>query len=158
MPDPKLDLSRSDWRSVPCKLWTGSKQTRGYGQRSIRIAPGKWRRKGVHRITWEEAHGAIPEGMFVCHRCDNPSCYELTHLFLGTAADNNADMVAKGRNRYACRRGEKVNTAKLTVGNVLEMRALYARGNISQSELGRLFGVSNQTARRVVLNLRWKHV
>jgi hypothetical protein len=77
---------------LPCKEWTGSRTKDGYGQ--------KWHQgklKRVHRIAWEEHYGPIPDGMFVCHHCDNPPCHEIAHLFLGTPADNTADMRAKGR-------------------------------------------------------------
>ena len=51
----------------------------------------------VHRLAWEAEHGPIPEGMLVLHHCDNPPCYNIQHLFLGTHADNLADAQAKGR-------------------------------------------------------------
>jgi hypothetical protein len=54
-----------------------------------------------YRAVWERANGPIPEGMFVCHRCDNPRCVNVDHLFLGTAFDNNHDMIAKGRQHRA---------------------------------------------------------
>jgi hypothetical protein len=57
------------------------------------------KRVAVHRLAWEFSNGEIPQGMFVCHRCDNPKCFEVSHLFLGTAADNMADKIAKGRGR-----------------------------------------------------------
>jgi hypothetical protein len=53
--------------------------------------------EGAHRWTWRQANGPIPPGMMVCHHCDNPGCVNLAHLYLGTAADNAADMVARGR-------------------------------------------------------------
>lgn len=76
---------------TPCVEWTGAKAN-GYGQRWVN---GK--AQYVHRLAWEEAHGPIPEGMRVLHRCDNPPCYRLDHLFLGTSKVNTEDMIAKGR-------------------------------------------------------------
>lgn len=76
----------------PCLEWTGSKNSKGYGKR--------WdgaRLQYVHRLTWAESNGPIPDGMVVCHRCDNPSCYRLEHLFIGTQSDNIHDMHRKGR-------------------------------------------------------------
>jgi hypothetical protein len=76
-----------------CLEWTGSRLPRGYGHLK---AAGKDRY--AHRLTWELAHGPIPDGMYVCHTCDNPPCCEITHLWLGTPTDNAADRDAKGRN------------------------------------------------------------
>jgi len=84
-----------------CIEWTGVVDRRGYGR--IKASPGK--QVKTHRLAWTLANGPIPEGMFVCHHCDNPPCaqtdptegYPDGHLFLGTDADNHADMLAKGR-------------------------------------------------------------
>lgn len=87
-----------------CLEWTGSTSAKGYG----RIwSDGKVR--GAHRIAWELVNGPIPDGLFVCHHCDNPPCCETSpseaypdgHLFLGTDADNYVDMVMKGRGKAA---------------------------------------------------------
>lgn len=78
-----------------CLEWQGWRDKGGYGLMSKgRRGEGK---VGTHRVAWEEAYGPIPEGLFVLHTCDNPPCCEPTHLFLGTQADNLADMSAKGR-------------------------------------------------------------
>lgn len=75
-----------------CLEWTGAKFSTGYG--TIGYKSKNYR---THRVAWELEHGAIPVGMFVCHRCDNPACCRVSHLFLGTHADNMRDMAAKGR-------------------------------------------------------------
>lgn len=78
-----------------CWIWRGAVTApMGYGNVKV-----DGRNIGAHRRAWELAHGPIPEGMFVLHRCDNPPCVNPAHLFLGTHADNMADMKAKGRVR-----------------------------------------------------------
>lgn len=89
-------------KTETCWLWTGSVfKSSGYG--ACWVDP---RTIGAHRASWIAHFGEIPEGMFVCHRCDVPLCVRPDHLFLGTPADNTRDMQQKGRNRKpACRKG-----------------------------------------------------
>lgn len=101
-PAPALPIAVRFWRFVRktdgCWWWTGSANARGYG--SIRPATGssvRGKAKMAHRLAWELANGPIPEGHYICHRCDNPSCVNPAHLFVGTPSDNMRDCVAKGR-------------------------------------------------------------
>lgn len=77
-----------------CWLFSGYRDRKGYGQIYVDAVMS---RRLAHRVAWELANGPIPQGMLVCHQCDCPSCVNPAHLFLGTAIDNNRDMVGKGR-------------------------------------------------------------
>lgn len=79
-------------KTPTCWLWQGLKTAKGYGRY------GKGGRR-AHRIAYSEFIGEIPSGLLVLHSCDNPSCVNPNHLFLGTSADNTKDMVTKGRAR-----------------------------------------------------------
>lgn len=141
----------------PCKVWRGALNDKGYGVMSVKD-PSRvkgYRQVFVHRNAWQEANGEIPPGMCVCHRCDNPPCYELEHLFLGTKADNNADMLAKGR--HVPPRGEKCGNATLTTEKVLDMRCKFASG-ISRRELASMFGVGYRCVTDIINRRNWKHV
>lgn len=142
-------LAERLWRRVVvredgCWIWTGyCHPTRGYGQ----IGRGG-RSAGIgetHRVAWEVTHGPIPKWMFVCHTCDNPPCCNPAHLFLGTPADNVADMLAKGR----AARGARLPHTKLTSEQVVEVRGLWASG-WKQSAIARRFGVSQSHVSGIV--------
>jgi HNH endonuclease len=75
-------------------IWTGATNGVGYGM--VRVTNPR-RNMLVHRAVWELEHGPIPSGLFVLHHCDTPPCHKFGHLFLGTQADNVADMLTKGR-------------------------------------------------------------
>jgi hypothetical protein len=93
--------------------------------------------------------------MCVCHRCDVPACVNPAHLFLGTHADNMADMKRKGRNPTG--NGEDNPRAKFTADQVLEIRRLYGTG-VTQVELGQRFGVAQAHISQIVLRKIWTSV
>lgn len=91
--DPAERLALQSKRSKNgCLEWTGSISKRGYGQTM-------WRYKffSAHRLAWTLSNGDIPDGMWVLHKCDNPKCIEVSHLFLGSPSDNRRDCLDKGR-------------------------------------------------------------
>lgn len=154
---PQRDVKRF-WEKVKigpaddCWIWQG-KPVGGYGR--ITIGGSVIR---AHRLSWQLAHGPIPEGMLVCHNCpggDNPLCVNPAHLFLGTNADNTADKIAKGRARYA--QGSRVSGAKLTEADVLVIRDLRADGHTYQRIAAR-FRVSERAISRITRGEGWGHV
>lgn len=135
-----------------CHWWAGAQQPQGYGQ--IRIDGES---PGAHRVAYELYIGPIPEhdsshGMCVCHSCDNPSCVNPAHLYLGTNKDNMDDRDRKGRQQ----KGERHYLAKLTVKNVLEIRKM--AGSQTLSYIANIFGVGQTAISYVISRKTWKHV
>jgi hypothetical protein len=87
-------LSKVTKQENGCWVWTGRVNHKGYGKISWN---GKESR--VHRVVYEHFRGSVPEGLQVCHHCDNPPCCNPEHLFAGTALDNEWDKIAKGRRK-----------------------------------------------------------
>ena len=116
--------------------------------------PDAGRALGAHRVAWMLANGPIPPGMCVCHHCDNPRCVELSHLFLGTMADNMRDRDRKGRCGTI---GENAHTAKLNRGTVLEIAGAIESG-VATKTLCRIYGVSHQTNNRIQNPTTWRHL
>lgn len=134
-----------------CWPWTKSTNDSGYGQ----IETCSPRRSfKAHRVAYERANGPIPEGQCVLHECDNPSCCNPAHLFLGTQIENIQDMKNKGRQS----RGEGRPLAKLTEEQVAEIRREYIKGSRTHggSALGRKHGVHKVTIHHIVNGNSWK--
>jgi len=131
-----------------CWVWMGTTTVRGYGQ----IESNK-RKYYAHRASYEAFIGKIPEGMYVCHACDNVYCVNPNHLFLGTQKQNLEDMVKKGRST----RGEKNPMAKLDEDKVSFIKRGIAMGH-SDFGLSLAWGVSRQTINSIRNNKVWSHV
>jgi len=128
-----------------CWLWDGGGKDDGYSQIKI-----KQKAVYVHRFAYERECGPIPSGMLVCHSCDVRCCVNPDHLFLGTHADNHADMDRKGRQS----KGGKVHTAKLLPEQVWEIR----RSTKSSRALAREYGVGQRSILDILQQKSWKHL
>lgn len=141
---PKVNKTETCWP------WTSTVNEGGYG---IYQRKNQWHLY-AHRVSWTITFGDIPQGMCVCHRCDNPPCCNPTHLFLGTRTDNLEDMTRKGRRS----RGESVG-GKLTAEQVADIRRRYRYGNMQtgSTELAKEFGVRNGYINRIASGQVWGH-
>jgi len=161
--------SRAAKRKKGCWKWTGGKNGVGYGI---------FRGRRAHRFSYELLVGAIPEGLFVCHTCDNRECVNPKHLFVGTQQDNMSDMRAKGRGHCHPKgtvwgmskmvqknpelvQGERNGRHKLTEDDVREIRKrfrqyAYRRSNAKQ--LAREFGVCKNAIYQIIRKAAWGHV
>lgn len=168
-----------EYSADSCWLWKGHLNEHGYGD--VRIT----RKRLFHasRVLWKVYTGFDPAELSVLHRCDNPCCVRPDHLWLGTPAQNSADMAEKGRSTTGDRNpsriyrermprgdshwtrrnpgifaGEDNPAAKLTPDLVRTLRTEYRAGGISYSELGKKYGISMTCAYQVVVGQRWKHI
>lgn len=135
-----------------CWPWRGASRG-GYGTISI------YRTKvTAHRLSYELCIGPIPpgegyHGTCVLHRCDNPSCVNPSHLFLGTGADNMQDMIRKGRGYF--KRGQEHPNAKLSESAVVALRRLRATQRLTHRELGQRFGISHVQVGNIINGIWW---
>ena len=147
----------------PCWIYTGSKVGGGYG-----AIPNGGVSTGAHRLSWTLYNGPIPDGLLVCHTCDNPPCVNPTHLFLGTHDDNSTDKISKGRHARGdtsgsrlhperLPRGEDNHFTKLTTEQVIEIRKLHASGE-NTNDLASRYGVNRSYIYSIGKRRTWKHV
>jgi hypothetical protein len=153
-----LEILEPTLLELPCKEWSGKRNQNGYGYLHV---PDTAKVKGyrqvfAHRHEWQIHNGEIPNGMCICHKCDNPPCYEISHLFLGSKADNNSDMLSKGR--HVPPRGEICGNASLTAEKVLEMRRLFTEENLTRKQIAAQFGVGYRCVTDIINRRNWKHL
>lgn len=174
-PDRKGAFASRFWSKVdrrgPAECWPWTAKAvhhGGYGAINAgAIGAGKLR---AHRVTYEMAHGAIPDGLVVCHRCDNPKCCNPAHLFIGTKADNTHDMMAKGRMKKPpvlsgdahplrrdpsrAKRGASNGNSKITP----EVAASIWHANDGLAAIAARFGVSTGTVSDIKAGRTWRHL
>lgn len=146
-PDERFNLYIKE-NSNGCIEWTGSKRN-SYGRFYVNGKVGS-----AHRYAWERVHGPIKDNLCVLHECDNPSCINVQHLFLGSQVDNIADMVKKGRHARLC--GSANGNSKLSEENITKIRDLLKRGAV-QNYLATEFNVTYQQISAIKTGKNWKH-
>ena len=139
----KVDITGACWN------WTGSTTGVGYGHLKV-----EGKDVAAHRFAYSLIYGIIPDGLCICHHCDNKACVKPSHLFLGTYSDNQQDSVTKGRKNSP--QGEASGMSKLVENDVHEIRRLHERG-VNQTILGKMWGISGQHIGRIVNRKRWRH-
>lgn len=138
-----------------CWEWTGSKRN-GYGRMIVGSRTDGTRKSvSAHRLSYELTYGEIPEGMEVCHRCDNRCCVNPDHLFLGTHQDNMDDREHKGRNKPP--KGENNGRAKLSEADVLAIKKKRKSG-VPFYKIAEEYGVHKKTVMDAVSGKNWASV
>lgn len=131
-----------------CWKWSGCLDQHGYGK----VGTSE-KRFQANRFSWKIHFGEIPDGMFVCHRCDNPECTNPKHLFLGTPYDNQADSVAKRRQAF----GERSGKNKITEDDVKLLRSMRDAG-VKLQHLAMFFPLKEAQISSIAHRKSWKSV
>lgn len=149
-----IPLGERFWDKVKigtdCWEWIGCKFRNGYG-----LIMDNRRSLLAHRVSWN-LHFGDTEGLFVLHRCDNPSCVNPNHLFLGTQLDNIRDMDFKRRRVNSPQKGNLNGSSKLTEEQVMEIRNLRIKHKIKCKQIAEMFKVSVPLVQKIIAGKLWK--
>ena len=143
-----VNISNSD----NCWNWQGSIFASGYGCIHFAVGRKNYFRYRVHRLAYYSVTGIDPRNKLVCHTCDNKKCCNPSHLFLGTSAENSLDM--KNKNRAARQPGEKHGMAKLTINQVLEIRA----SNLTPTIISPVYKICPSLVSQIRRRKIWRHI
>ena len=155
---PKMKPHNRLWSRVDrrgpddCWEWTAHCKSNGYGQISIHN-----KQLLTHRVAWEVTNGPIPDGLYVCHHCDNPPCCNPAHLFLGDQFDNMRDAREKGRKPPLNPPRERI-LQRLTPLDVRCVRHWLKDGRWNLREISEAFGVCNATISNIKAGRTWKRI
>jgi HNH endonuclease len=143
-----------------CWLWKPSIESGRRGYIDVNC-----RRCYASVYSWILHNGQVPNGLLVCHSCDNPICVRPSHLWLGTALDNMRDCLEKGRFNHGTRgkSGEEHSLARLTDEDVREIRRRHVRGSGqahrgNSQQLAGEFGMTTVQILNIANRRQWKHV
>ena len=136
--------------STGCLEWQRARNKWGYGTLKLKGIPESL----AHRAAWVIFNGEVPTGKYVLHKCNNPLCCNVEHLYIGTQFDNMRDVKLQGTKRYTS--GTTHHNAVLTPEKVIQIREMLTHK--SQWAVAAIFGVSSQAIKRIRNGVTWKHV
>lgn len=145
-----VDHFNQSTKQDDCLIWPLAPQSNGYGHHWMRSGS-----RGAHRVSYEIFNGPIPSGLVVCHSCDNRSCVNPEHLWVGTQQQNLNDMKSKNRDM---RVGSKNGRSKLNEVHVKNIKSLLKTNTVSQKELANKYKVSTSVICDIANNNSWRHV
>jgi hypothetical protein len=143
----KVDQTDSCW------VWKASRDRYGYGQLTY-----QGRHRMAHHIAYELIKGRIPADLCVLHSCDNPSCVNPDHLYVGTRKQNTQDMMQRGRDKHGQLCGSSNATAKLTENDVRTIRWMHENGTLTNQAIAEYFGVTGALIGMIIKRKIWKHI
>lgn len=133
-----------------CWRWSGARHGFGYGRVHLR----KGVKVSAHRMSWILHNGPIPDGQCVLHRCDNPECTNPDHLFLGSNADNTADMKSKNRHMF----GESHRGSKVTEEMIPQIIRDWIPRRFTRKMVAQKYGISVNQVGNIIKGRQWTHI